>query len=486
MRNSVATILVLFFLGNPIPVSARPNAGSPVRLSEAYELANIILALTDYGKTDRWEVAQQSAYYQQVRTHFAPYASHPLLVRVNYSREKWESYLSFRTDAYTFAFDTNSRLVRTIPFQANRGFTPFDDNLDLIHDFVNTTGFRQFYRDHLPYYQGLAKSYLQSQRYDEMRHFLEREFGEREFREREFGERQEIATYAIVISPLVGRMNCHRMVAGVGTDFVSLPDFLLTGKAANTVTQAEIASGTHMLFTELDHAFVNPLTDQHRALLRANFTVTKWDTGSGYDKDSVSTFNEYMTWAVYDLYVQTHFPSVAANVSADWALQNATRGFFASSLFNRELTQLYNARRRGQTIRDLYPAFINRLGTLQAVLSKPIITRHKPDSQTIADSVATISLHFSEPMDPCQSLDLVRAVGEGDGLKQDRLVLTPKTNGLAWSEQNTILQFTLPLLNSAVNTLFFNYPWKTRITLRSSKGVDLTPYSRIKIRVATN
>ncbi|MBO0931374.1 DUF4932 domain-containing protein [Fibrella aquatilis] len=467
---------MLFFLGHQSPASAPPKASSPVRLSETYELANIILALTDYGKTDRWEVAQQSAYYQQVRAYFAPYASHPLLTRVNYSREKWESYLSFRTDAYAFSFDTNSRLVRTIDFHANQGFNPFEEHLELIHDFVKTTGFRRFYRDHLPYYQDLATAYLQSQRYGEMRHFLEREFG----------ERPEIATYAIVVSPLVGRMNCHRIVAGVGTDFISLPDFLLTGKAPHTVTQAEIASGTHMLFTELDHAFVNPLTYQHRALLRANFTVTKWDKGSGYDKDSVSTFNEYMTWAVYDLYVQTYFPAVAANVSQDWALQNATRGFFASSLVNQELTHLYNNRRRGQTIRDLYPALVKRLGIRQASLSQPAITDFSFDNQTVTDSITTVILHFSEPMTPCQSLDLIRVVEQGGSARQDRLVLTPETNKLVWTAQNTTLLFTLPLLNGAVNTLVFNYPWKTQITLRNSKGVDLPPYSRINIKVATN
>ncbi|WP_460953314.1 DUF4932 domain-containing protein [Spirosoma litoris] len=474
MKQSVA-IGMLFLSGFNLLAGALPNGSNPVRLSETYELANVILALTDYGKTDPWEVAQNSDYYQEVRAHFDQYAHHPLLVKVNYSREKWESYLSFRTDAYAFSFDNNNHLIRRINFQANKGFNPFEEQLSLVDDFVKTSGFRQFYREHLPYYQRLATAYLQSQRYEEMLHFLETELGKRE----------ELTSYAIALSPLVGRMNCHRVVAGVGTDFITLPTFLLTGKAVNKATPEEIASGTHMLFTELDHAFVNPLTEQYRALLRSSFTITRWDAGSGYETDSVATFNEYMTWAVYDLYVQTYFPDVAAKVCLDWALQNDTRGFFASSVFNWELTRLYNARRPGQTLNDLYPTFIQRLKTLQSGLSKPLITSCNLDNQTITDTLATFAIHFSEPMQPLRSLDLIWAIEQqGKVVRQERLVLTPENNTLVWTDNGMTLHFQLPLAKGALNHLLFNYPWKTLIALRSSTGIDLKPYSRIRTMVA--
>lgn len=469
-----AVITILFWVGFGSRVVAQ-SGPSPVRLSETYELANIILALTDYGKTDPWEVAQHSAYYNDVRAHFAPYAHHPLLTAVNYSREKWESYLSFRTDAYAFSFDANDRLVRTTDFQANKGFNPFEEQLSLINDFVRITGFRQFYRAHLPYYQRLAADYLASQGYDEMRNFLERELG----------KRTELTAYAIVLSPLVGRMNCHRTVAGVGTDFITLPDFLLDGRAVNKATRAEIASGGHMLFTELDHAFVNPVTAQNRALLAANFTASRWDTGSGYERDSAGVFNEYMTWAVYDLYLQAHFPDVSTTVSQDWALQNATRGFFASSVFSRELARLYNTRRPGQTLRDLYPAFIQRLGALDSALSQPIIVHGNLDKQTIADTVATLIIRFSEPMAADTSLDLIRASEQaGTVIRQERVTLTPATSGLRWTDGGTTLHVRVRLTADAMNHLVFNYPWRTRMVFRSQNGVDLKPYSRISTRVS--
>ncbi|RYF71001.1 MAG: DUF4932 domain-containing protein [Cytophagaceae bacterium] len=471
---NLSALLVMLFLSNSSRMhQPAPGQDSPVRLSETYELANIILALTDYGKTDSWEVSQQSSYYREVRDYFDRYSNHPLLAKVNYSRQQWESYLSFRTDAYAFAFDSSNQLVRRVDFTANQGFNPFEENLKLVEDFVKVTEFRRFYRDHLSYYQGLASAYLSSQRYPEMLHFLETEFG----------KHSDISGYAIVQSPLVGRMNCHRMVAGVGTDFITLPGFLLTGKTLQLVSEEEVVSGTHMLFTELDHAFVNPLTDQYRLLVRANFANSQWDSGSGYQKDSLATFNEYMTWAVYNLYVLRYFPTVAAKVSQDWALQNETRGFYASTLFNQELATLYHRRKPGQMLKDIYPAFVKRLGLRQASLSKPFIKGCNLADQTIHDTTATFVIEFSEPMFQHSTLDVVRAVEEQGKTRQERLVLTPQANGLVWSANGRAVRFTLTLVNETLNRLLFNYPWKTSATLRSRKGIDLAPYTQIKTTV---
>jgi hypothetical protein len=472
-KLSTLLLLMLFLSSSCLMGQAVPETNSPVRLSETYELANIILALTDYGKTDPWEVSQQSAYYREVRVHFDQYSTHPLLAKVNYSRQKWESYLSFRTDAYAFAFDSTSHLVRRFPFAANLGFNPFEENLALIADFVRLTGFRQFYQRHMPYYQGLASTYLVSQRYPEMLGFLEKELG----------KRPDISSYAIVFSPLVGRMNCHRMVAGVGTDFTTLPDFLLTGKTIQAASQEAIASGTHMLFTELDHAFVNPLTEQYRSLVKANFANSQWDSGSGYERDSLATFNEYMTWAIYDLYVQQYFPAIAAKVSTDWMLQNETRGFYASALFNKELAMFYQQRKPGQTLKDIYPAFIKRLGKLRASLRKPTIKACNLADKTISDTTATFIIHFSEPMHQLALIEVVRAADEHGKTKQERLTVTAQSNGLTWSANGSIMRFRLNLVSGASNRLLFNYPWKSLIPLRSRRGIDLTPFTQIKTTV---
>lgn len=468
MKHLSVTLVMLFWgylslLGQP---------ASPVRLSETYELANIILALTDYGKTDPWEVSQQSAYYQEVRTYFDAYRHHPLLSKVNYSRQQWQNYLSFRTDSYAFIFDESNHLVRKIAFSANSGFNPFEENLALIEDFVQTTRFRQFYTSHIPYYKGLASAYLVSQRYPEMLQFLENELG----------KQPALSSYAIVMSPLVGRMNCHRVVEGVGTDFITLPSFILTGKTLQTASQEEIASGTHMLFTELDHAFVNPMTELHQSLVKTHFSNQRWDTGSGYEKDSLATFNEYMTWAVYNLYVQHYFPSVAKKVSLEWAMQNETRGFYASNLFNKELEAMYQKRKAGQTLQDLYPRFIKRLGKLQNRVQKPVIQSSNLSDKNLSDTAANFVVYFSEPMIKADSFDVIIATEKEGKMTKERQVEVSKAQGLSWSNDGKTAQFTLHLING-VNYVFFNVPWQTKAPLCAQTGVHLTPYSQLKTTV---
>lgn len=468
MKKLSVVILMFFAIGKCLSMDTRGKNKDIVMLSETYELANIILAMTDYGKTDRWEVAQMSDYYREVRAHFDQYANHPLLAKVNYSRTRWDSYLSFRTDAYAFAFDKGGNIARSKSFYANEGLNPFEENLLLVNDFVKTTGFRSFYQQHINYYEGLATAYLESQHYPEMLAFLHKEFG----------KRKTLSAYAIVMSPLVGRMNCHRTVDGIATDFITVPDFLLKNTETNKATEEDIASGTHMLFTELDHGFVNPLSYEHRQLLKDHFSIEKWDAGSGYEKDSLASFNEYMTWALYDLYVQRYFPSVAGRVSVDWALQNETRGFYASTLFSHELRKVYDGRKRGQTIKDLYPAFIKRIGALQATLSKPLISDYNQDNKAVTDSAVLFTIRFSEPMQTLPAIDVVCITRQNDKTQQEEITLT-ENNALSWSDNNTTLRFRLSPVKGFANRIVFNYPWKTRATLKSMKGVDLAPYSFI-------
>ncbi len=467
MKNLSAAFLLLLSLHSCCITQARPKTKHPVHLSETYELANIILALTDYGKADAWEVYQHSEYYQEVRNYFDKYSQHPLIMQVNYSRAQWENYLSFRTDAYAFSFTNAGTIKRIRNFYTNKGFNPFEDKLDLVDDFVKVSGFRKFYRQHLSYYHKLASAYLQSQHYPEMLGFLIKEFG----------RQQDTSTYGIVISPLVGRMNCHRLVAGVQTDFISLPEFLLDGKAVNKATEVEIATGIHMLFTELDHGFVNSLTWQYRHLLEKNFTAAKWDTGSGYDKDSVSTFNEYMTWAVYNVFVQQYFPNVAAKVSANWAMQNETRGFYASTLFNQELIDLYNHRSSGQTLKSLYPAFINRISTLNGLLSEPVITTFNLNGRSITETSATFEIRFSEPMSKVDTLDIIRIL-QNDGKYEFKKF---EVSQLFWSDQDKALMFQMSVTPGQLNQIILNYPWRATRLLKSKNGVNLKPYTVLKV-----
>lgn len=370
------------------------NTAIQVQYSETYELANVILALTDYGIADDTEVQKGTPYYGVVMDFFKPMLSHPLLKAVNYSREKWADYLSFRTDAYAFEFDAQGKIRRKFEFYANNGHRPFDDHLALIQDFAEQSRFRKFYENHRSYYDEIVARYLSYNMVSEMQSFLNQEFAKFEANTKSL----------IVVSPLVGRMNCHRDLPGnVVADFATLGMALITGNRTDEVGRAEQATDIHMLFTEMDHGYVNPISDQYAKQLEQQFNHERWDSGSGYT--GANCFNEYMTWAVYDLFTQRYFPEVADSINRNWHYQNSNRGFVASSLFGKKLRELYANKKNTERVKDLYPKILAWTEAIQDSIRVPKLLR-----DTIAVSVnnvyAPLTVDFSEPLQKMNSLDI--------------------------------------------------------------------------------
>jgi len=323
---------------------AKNNDQSVVQFNETYELANIILALTDYGKMDKSEVNKQTLYYQQVQEYFYSVSKHPLLEKVNYSREKWDKLLSFRTDAVAFCFDNNGKLYRKYKFYSmGKEINEFEDNLDLIQDFVIKSNFRAFFDQKKSYFDSIANLYQESLMINEIEVFLNKEFGIK-----------TKSKHRIIVSPLVGRMHCQRLFNKASTSFINIPDYLFNFSSVKDVNEKDIASGIHMFFTEVDHDYVNPTTNKFKKEYQQYFDQKKWDKESGYGEWEMAVFNEYMTWAVYDLFITKNFPNVASSEIKEWHDVNISRGFFASKLFGEKLLELYLKKGEEETIRDLY------------------------------------------------------------------------------------------------------------------------------------
>lgn len=462
--------VILLLAGWALPSAAAPAEPVAVRFSEAYELSNIILALTPYGQSDPFEVYKNSRYYREVRAYFAPVMQHPLLQQANYSRQEWDKYLAFRTDACAFGFSAQGQLVREFAFHAQGDTRPFDNLLGPVNDFAQASGFREFYRRHQPYYDSLAVAYRQSQRLPEVLAFLTAELGPAQ-------PAAPASQYAVVLSPLVYRMNCHRDVQHVPTDFATVPEYLLSGDLRQQPTPADVLTGIHALFTETDHGFVNPVTSAYGAQVRASFDVKKWDTGSGYDKSEFSTFNEYMTWAVYDLFAYRYFAAQAPLVCQNWAMQNESRGFLASRLFANKLRDLYAARKKGQTVRDLYPALLAWCRQVQPTLAQPVIASCPLQNATLTTSRrAHYVITFTHPLRELASFDVLLKTNQ-PASQARRVVLTRAANNLVWSGQGRQVSFDLELENNCRNTVGFNQAWFTEVPLGTPQGVDLAVYA---------
>lgn len=436
-----------------------------VEYSETYELANIILALTEYGKSDPTEVRKDFKYYNEVMEYFEPVCNHRLLDSVNYSRKRWNEYLSFRTDAYAFYFDDDNKLKRKFDFFVIDSITAFDNHLSLINDFVEKSNFRNFFSAHKGYYASIKKSYQEKLYLNEMKEFLTEQFGI-----------QEATDYRVIFSPLVNRMNCHREIDSTTLDFITLPDFLVSPK--DSVMLRDLAIGIHYIFTEMNHGFVNPTTQKYDTLVLENFNENIWSEKSGYENSQNAVFNEYMTWAIYDIFIQKYFPKQAKEVGLYWSYQNDTRGFIYPEKFTQKLIELYSQKANKTSIADLYPKFLKWIDKEQAELTKPrIINTQKSISSTFEKNIP-IEIEFSESM---QKLAQFTVSLQDAKEKRTTLKITSQHNDIQWSEDGKTLRFSIniPSENDKVYVIF-NW-WDSPVALFSEKGVLLKSMSYIKL-----
>jgi hypothetical protein len=122
------------------------------------------------------------------------------------------------------------------------------------------------------------------------------------------------------------------------------------------------ATVQRILFTEVDHAFVNPVTDRYRSQINNAFgDRAKWTTdNSSFYNSPTAVFNEYMTWAVFLVYVEDKLSAAdfATTRQLTVQLMEGSRRFQRFGAFTTELLRLYHERARGKTVTDLYPQII--------------------------------------------------------------------------------------------------------------------------------
>jgi hypothetical protein len=462
-------LLILAALFLTIP---RLNAQTNFEISipETYELSNIILALTDYGKADQWEVQKNSNYYNEVMKFFEPVKNHPLLKKVNYSRDLWEDYLSFRTDAVAYKFNNENKLVRINDFYANDGFKPFDSSLSLINDFIQQSNFRQFYSSHKTYYNSIVQQYENYYMLKETKEFLRKLSGIIE-------QKNKNSKYEVVLSPLVGRMNCHRNIdTNTIADFPSLSPALINENKSEISNQAERVAEIHTVFTEMDHGYVNPITDKYADLVRKSFDNKYWDINSGYE--DLDCFNEYMTWAVYDLFTQKYFPKYADSINIQWHYQNASRGFFASNLFAKQFLNAYNES-KDKTLSSIYPELLKWTMQNQNKNELPKINIASPRDTIFTLSSSKIIIPFSINMDTsAKQVSFIVSKIEGNrNTGKDFVTIT--NNQFKWIDAKT-LQIDNEIKYDEFS-IIFNW-WGCKFPLTGANKIFLSPYSFVNFK----
>jgi hypothetical protein len=170
----------------------------------------------------------------------------------------------------------------------------------------------------------------------------------------------------VIFSPLVGWNQSASFFSDNGfTEAHAHVNFPFVNKDDKKLP-AGILKGQRMkiAFTEINHGYINPEAEKYRKLIDSVFKdLSKWTT-KGKPSSSYITpltcFEEYMNWGLVTLYYSDIFDKKAFNTLNTGTEKTMVelRGFQRFKEFNQQLLRLYQNRKSGQTVADLYPAIL--------------------------------------------------------------------------------------------------------------------------------
>ncbi len=335
-----------------------------VEVPEVYELVNVALALTPTGLADRALFYHDSAYYQAMRAWFEPHRGHPVLAALEEALEHGPGYQRLKMNGYAFVFDNNGRLVQSPVYdrtsfsgERTNGLRPFIEGLQ---SFAEASGFRAFYAQNQATYIAQIDFYSKVADVKAMRAWLNRNFP----------DAAGYDSYKILFSPLVAYNQSatwmesngfKELQAHVNYPYPEDVPRRVQGVALSPEAAALLRSD--IVFTELNHGYINPEADRYAE--RVNAAISRrdhWvDPARGTDYyGGISTFNEYMNWALVSLRVADLVPAGEQQtlIACVDRMMTQNRGFPRFAAFDAFLLDLYRHRQPDETVADLYPQII--------------------------------------------------------------------------------------------------------------------------------
>lgn len=325
-----------------------------------YELMHIAIALTDTtivsnGYNVHNEVINKNSdYYREVIKYFEPFKNHPLIIDLNKSLRKSASNYIYNVQIGCILNLENNRLdkVKTMPW-LNRTYINIKAvNKKNIENFAEVSKFEEFYKQHKKYYTDKLKEVQQNANVREQQKWLEKEFP------------FKYDNYRITISPLTGDTHFTQRfkLKGKRECIMWVKTFENDSQQNNSINKARYI-GTVM--TEIDHNYVNPVSDKYKKELNVIIDEThrtKWTNGGASNsyKTGYKVFNEYMTHAVYLLFATQELndseKTLVEKSKIDVMIR--VRKFIKFAEFYEQIKLLYQNRKSNETITDLYPKII--------------------------------------------------------------------------------------------------------------------------------
>jgi hypothetical protein len=330
------------------------------QIPEVFELANVLWILSPSGQKTV-NLNKHDAYYNRVLKYFKPYRNHPIFRQLSFDDSSaLNHYYDFRDNSFAYSFE-NNQIVYKGPYYYITGNDKdfnslFKQLLPLATDFSIKSNFRKFYQQNEAYYNQLINQQRKLMRISTMWTWLEKQFPDK------------YKAYKIAFSPLItishSTQNFYSFVNGWFSEtvmFVSGPNFYDTARNTSQNFREGIASG--IVFTEIDHNYINPISAKYRKLIDSIFSDrTVWtssDRNAKFYSSPESVFNEYMTHAVFCLYALDTYDSKAAQAIIEKRedLMINRRGYPKFREFNKTLVELYQ-RNKETKVADLYPSLL--------------------------------------------------------------------------------------------------------------------------------
>lgn len=327
---------------------------------EAYELVNIIIALTDTARTQFGLVRTNTDYFKEVQAYFADSKQDPVVLEFN-KRMNLGSYFYYflKMNGNSLEFSGKGELVKRREYNRT-GFSgqtgnPLDDLLPQLNEFARKSRFREFYQSHKPFYQSQERFFLKEANLGSMRDWLQAQF-------------PQVSPYDyvdVVFSPLVGYNQSSTNFESNGFRVLQPHvDFPYPSETAN-IKPALSPEGMTLrrgliVFTEINHGYLSPTAFKHKdEILKATTLKDVWlskQMQSSYQGTYI--FDEYMNWGLFPLYAADRLPADADAIMQQTIASMTRRGFPQFKEFQPFLMNLYRSRKKGETVASLYPQII--------------------------------------------------------------------------------------------------------------------------------
>ena len=286
--------------------------------------------------------------------YFGPYKNHTLINKLNKSlNENANNYISNLQLAYNSAY-INHTIERNaiLPLKNRIVYSLSSESRKELNEFAKITKFAEFYHQHKEYYASMLEEVQLIADVNNQQIWLEKNFP------------KKYNSYSIVISPLMGGTHfTTRYTEGKLNKCIMYVSNFYPNK--NRKASVNFALYTGVVMTEIDHNYVNPVSDLYKSELKVIMGGKYrrfWADGgfSNSYRNGYKVFNEYMTHAVYLLYILEH-----SNINDHSTIENLKinamikhRSFIKFEKFYAELKQQYAKKSSTETIADLYPLMI--------------------------------------------------------------------------------------------------------------------------------